>query len=232
MFDAVLARGLSRDGSRVPLALLRIRRRAPFIGSAVLVALVSAACSGPTSGSTTTTTTALSATAASNQLVNEGLAAERAGNLNQAFVDYRAAAVRDPGNIYAHYDLGYIYQLRGLVAEATSAYATVLQINPKFSRALYNMGVLETPFNPSGAKGYYLRDLQVEPNNASANFNLGVLMIKHGEKTKGFLYLEYGLRLDPALAAYIPAGITFPSTKQTATKTAKGPKTGTTTKTT
>jgi tetratricopeptide (TPR) repeat protein len=150
-----------------------------------------------------------------NALVDAGLAAQRAGNVNQAFSDYKAAAAKDPNNLYAHYDLGYIYQVRGDTADAATEYRRVLLINPRFGDALYNMGVLEAKTDPASAIAYYTQDLQVDPNNASANFNLGVLLVKQGQTTRGNLYLVTALRLNPALRADLPPGITIPTTTAT-----------------
>ena len=178
-----------------------------MIGLVGLLGSVAAACSR-SSGSS-------SDQAAANTLVEEGLAAGRAGNTNLAFSDYKAAAAKDPNNLYAHYDLGYIYQVRGDTADAATEYRRVLLINPKFGDALYNMGVLQAKTDPASAIAYYTQDLQVNPNNASANFNLGVLLIMQGQTTRGNLYLVTGLRLNPALRADLPPGITAPTTTTT-----------------
>ena len=149
--------------------------------------------------------------AEADQLVSAGLAAEQSGDTAQAFSDFKAAAADDSSNVYAHYDLGYIYQERGDTTDALAEYRQTLLIDPKFGDALYNLGVLEAPTNPASAIEYYKQDLQVDPTNASANFNLGVLLIKQGQISQGDSYLETGLRLNPALSADIPPGITVPS---------------------
>jgi Tfp pilus assembly protein PilF len=172
-----------------------------------LLGAVAAACSSSPSGT--------SANESSNALVQSGLTAERSGNTNQAFSDYKAALAKDPNNYFALYDLGYIYQVRGNTANASTEYRRVLLINPKFGDALYNLGVLEGPSDPVSAIAYYKQDLQVNPNNASANFNLGVLLIKQGQTSQGDLYLTTGLRLNPALSADVPPGITVPTTTTT-----------------
>jgi tetratricopeptide (TPR) repeat protein len=151
------------------------------------------------------------ATGDASQLVGTGLAAEAAGNVNQALVDYKAAASENPGNAYAHYDIGTIYQQRRFTRAAAKEYRQTLLIDPKFADALYNMGVLEAPIDPTTAIAYYLKDLAIEPNNASANFNLGLLLIKRGEETRGYSYLKDGLRLNRALSADIPPGVKVPS---------------------
>lgn len=146
-----------------------------------------------------------------NQEVSAGLAAERSGNTSLAFSDFEAAAAADPNNLYAHYDLGYIYQQRGDSTDALTQYRRALSIDPKFDDALYNLGVLEAPTNPAGAIQYYKQDLNVNPKNAAANFNLGILLIKQGQASEGDSYVETGLSLNPALSADIPPGITVPS---------------------
>lgn len=168
-----------------------------------LLALVAAACSSS------------SPTASARQLVSQGLAAERAGNMAGAFADYKAAVTADPKNKYAHYDLGYVYQARGDGADAAAEYLAALRVDPRFVQALYNMGVLETKSNPSGAISYFERELQVDPNDATGNFNLGVLLVQQGQKSLGDTYLATGLRLNPSLASALPAGVTAPTTTTT-----------------
>lgn len=147
--------------------------------------------------------------------MNAGLVAQRQGDVNQALADYEAAAAKAPDNVYAHYDLGVIYQQRGATNDAATQYRQALLLDPKFVDALYNMGVLEAPVNPASAVDYYTKDLQVQPTNAAANFNLGVLLIKRGGTTQGYYYLRRGLRLNPALRADIPPGVSVPSTTTT-----------------
>jgi tetratricopeptide (TPR) repeat protein len=149
-----------------------------------------------------------SSDATANQLVTQGLAAEQGGNLNQAFSDYQAAATKDPNNKYAHYDLGYIYQQRNDTQDATTEYDKVLQLDPTFTRAIYNLAVLEAPTDPSGAIALYKQDLQLDSTNASANFNLGVLLVKEGQVPQGQSYIQIALRLNPALASDLPPGVT------------------------
>ena len=171
----------------------------------MVVAALAASCSSTPSGPSGT----------ANQLVDAGLAAESAGNVNQAFADYQAAAAKDPNNQYAPYDLGYIYQQRGDTKDAAAEYRQALLIDPKFGDALYNFGVLETPIDPASAISYFRQDLAVAPTNASANFNLGVLLIKQGETTEGDSYVQTGINLNPALASDLPAGISLPTTTTT-----------------
>ena len=177
-----------------------------MIGLVGLIGTFAAACSSSPGSSSAQS---------ANTLVEAGLAAGKAGNTNLAFSDYKAAAAKDPNNLYAHYDLGYIYQERGDTTDAAAQYRQVLLINPKFGDALYNLGVLEAPTDPASAIEYYEQDLQVDPTNASANFNLGVLLIKQGQTSQGDSYLTTGLRLNPALSADVPSGITVPTTTTT-----------------
>lgn len=138
--------------------------------------------------------------------------------MSAAFADYKAAVTTDPGNKFAHYDLGYVYQARGDEADAAAEYLAALRIDPKFAQPLYNMGVLETKSNPSSAISYFERELQVDPNDATGNFNLGVLLIHQGQRALGNSYLTTGLRLNPSLSADLPPDITPPATSSTTTK--------------
>jgi len=147
-----------------------------------------------------------------NTLLEEGLAAQHKGNLDLAKSDYKAAIAKDPNNAYAYYDLGTIYQQEKDVTGAANNYRRTLALDPNFPQAIYNLAVLEAPTNPSQAITLYEQDLRIEPSNASANFNLGVLLIQQGQIAVGDSYLETGLRLNPALSADVPPGISVPST--------------------
>jgi hypothetical protein len=149
-------------------------------------------------------------TGTAGALVLQGLSAQRSGDIAGAISDYQAALRADPGNFYAHFDLGTIYQQRGDLTNAALQYQDALRTNPTFGPALYNLAVLETPTAPASAISYFEQDLQVEPDNASANFDLGILLIKSGKVASGDGYVQKGVRLNPALAKSIPPGITVP----------------------
>jgi tetratricopeptide (TPR) repeat protein len=190
---------------------LHTRRRILAVALGLVGVLMTACSSGSgPSGSAT-------------QLINQGLSAERAGNLPEALLDYEAATNKDPGNKVALYDLAYVDQIQGHRSDATAAYLQALGIDPRFTQALYNMGVLETETNPSSAISYYRRELQVDPNDPSGNFNLGVLLVKAGQSGEGDIYIEQGVRLNPSLASELPPGISLPGTAPTTTSTTVHP---------
>jgi tetratricopeptide (TPR) repeat protein len=151
------------------------------------------------------------------QLVAAGLAAEKAGNSDQAFTDFEAAAAQDPSNKYAAYDLGYIYQVRGDTTDAAAQYQKALTLDPKFAQALYNLGVLDEKSNPTAAISYFEQELQADPTDPGGNFDLGVLLIQHGQTPQGDTYLQNAIRLDPSLASDLPSGITLPPPTTTTT---------------
>jgi hypothetical protein len=144
------------------------------------------------------------------QLVNDGLAAERDGRISRAFADYQAAARMNPNNVYALFDLGTVYQQRDDDAAAAAEYQNALSIDPSFASALYNLGVLEATTDPSKAISYYEMDLRLQPGNAPGNFNLGVLLIRQGQTSQGYTYLDRALHLKPSLRSDIPPGIQPP----------------------
>jgi hypothetical protein len=160
--------------------------------------------------SATTVVTSRQVVARANQLINDGLAAERLGQSSRAFADYQAAAKENPNNVYAPFDLGTIYQQRGDDMAAAAEYQRALSIDPSFANALYNLGVLEATSDPSKAISYYEMDLRLQPDNAPGNFNLGVLLIKQGQASQGYAYLDKALRLEPSLRSDIPPGIQPP----------------------
>lgn len=179
-----------------------------WVAAALAILAPAAACS---SGSTPA--------ASSNQLVSAGLSAEKAGNVSEALADYKSAARDDPNNKFAHYDLGYVYQIRGDDSDAAAEYLEALRIDPRFAQPLYNMGVLQSKSNPASAISYYERELASDPTDASGNFNLGVLLVQQGQTNTGDLYIEKGVQLNPALASALPPGISLPKPTTPSTTT-------------
>ncbi len=142
----------------------------------------------------------------SDAIVDQGLQAERLGNLDAAYGSYVTAAYRDPGNAVAHYNLGHLYQVRGMNVDAEREYSVALTIDPTFANALFNLAVMHADTDPTRAMALYRHVLELKPENEAAKFNLGVLMVRAGDENGKKLIGEV-VAADPAFGQRVPADI-------------------------
>lgn len=183
------------------MKLVRVfpRAAAALAVAGVLVSVSACGSSGSSSHAASSNSTQVVGTA--TDLVRQGLAKQAAGDLAGAEAAYQQALVADPGNKYAHYDLGVIDQQKNLTDKAIAEYQSALKSDPKFAQALFNLAILKTPSDPAAAESLYQQVLAVDANDASAHFNLGLLLTAQGQKAAGEDHIQTALRLDPQLAS-------------------------------
>ena len=147
-----------------------------FAAGAVAIALTLSACNR-SSGSHASDTT--------NDLLNKGLQAHAAGQLDVAQTNYQAVLAADPANQFALYNLGLILQTEGNTVDAEKDYRLALNTNPNFEAALFNLAILRTQSGAvDEAMSLYQRVLTLNPNNAGSHLNLGLLQLQVGQ-TRG-----------------------------------------------
>jgi tetratricopeptide (TPR) repeat protein len=145
------------------------------------------------------------------QRLNAGLAASERGNDRLARTDYENVLKQPRSNKglnkIAWYDLGVLDQKLGNTSAAISEYQQAILIDPKYTFALFNLGILETRTNSSAAISFYLRALATAPENAGIRWNLGLLLYQTGHLAQGRSYMQSAIRIDPAYATRLPKGV-------------------------
>jgi tetratricopeptide (TPR) repeat protein len=171
------------------------------------VLAVAGALAAVAAGATACSSTA--PTAASNNLVAQGLQAQSVGDTTQAVALFKQAIAQNPANKAAHYDLGVIYQQQGDSTDAVNQYKEALAVDPKFKPALWNLAIIQTLSDPQEAIALYTELLTLNPNDANVNFNLGLLMYTQGQTAQGQIYLKKAILLNPALRSRVPSNISL-----------------------
>lgn len=170
-----------------------VKRMAPA-AALVAVCLSAAACSSGPSGTP-------------SQLIQKGLAAQQAGNLDQALADYQAALAKQPKNVAALYDIGTIYQARNQPSQAARWFQEAINADRNFAPALYDLGVIEATSNPSQAILLFQEAVDAQPSDASAWFNLGVLLYRQGQVAQGRADVRKAITLNAGLASQVPSDV-------------------------
>jgi tetratricopeptide (TPR) repeat protein len=143
---------------------------------------------------------------ASEDLLDEGVAAQKAGDTTKARRAYREVLRKDPKNKLALFNLGLIEQNEGRPAGAEAFYEQSLKSDPNYVPALFNLAIVQesTEKNEQAAE-LYRRIIAIDSDNASAHLNLGFLLSrKLGNVPEGEAELRKAVELDPRLASRVP----------------------------
>lgn len=148
--------------------------------------------------------------------MNEGLSAQTEGNNTLATSDYLSVIAQNPSNsqnltTYAYYNLGVINTAEGNTSVAIGYYNQSISSDPKYLPALFNLAVVETSSNPTGALTEYNAILAIKPKDANTLFNAGLLNDQLGNVALAKTEVKEAIKEAPSLASRVPKS--FPSLK-------------------
>ena len=108
-----------------------------------------------------------------------------------------------PNNLIARTDLGTELMARGKTDLALAEYRDVLQRDPQYWLARYNLGYAEYSANDCGSA---VRDLEMAaaevPTDAETMFYLGHCRFQLGDRRTGIAFMRHGIELDPRMANF------------------------------
>jgi Flp pilus assembly protein TadD len=109
------------------------------------------------------------AAADTEKLMNQGMAAARAGRLDEAGKAFWAAARAEPKDPRAWNNLGLVLRKQGKLNQAADAYRRALEADANFAVAYKNLGVLlEQAGEDATAAKAYLKYVQINPQAPDA----------------------------------------------------------------
>jgi tetratricopeptide (TPR) repeat protein len=105
---------------------------------------------------------------------------------------------KSPGKSRGHYNLGMLYQDKGLLDETIEHYRIALKLEPNHIKANYNLAIayLDKGFYYNAIE-YYRIALRLEPNLAMTHYNLGAAYDFKGFTDKAIEHYMTALRLKP-----------------------------------
>ena len=141
--------------------------------------------------------------------LEQGVAAYKAGRVEEARALYREVLEKEPANVVAHFNLGVAEQEADRHAQAEEHYRLALRGNPQFAPAMFNLAILlERTDRPEEAGEAYRQLIEAHPNEAAARINLGYLYIERlDRRADGEQHFRRALELDPNLISRIPEDI-------------------------
>ena len=108
----------------------------------------------------------------------------------------------DPNDPESFFDLGVAYHGLGKLDQAIAAFRRVIELNPAYARAQYNLGTLllramdyEAALQPLGEA------IRLDPQSSDAFYNLAATYASLEEKENALQHLARAIVLKPALAS-------------------------------
>lgn len=131
--------------------------------------------------------------------VELGLAAERAGDADDAARHYARAIEIDDRSPTPHFNLGNVHLAAGRLEHAAACYARATALDPGHARAHYNLAAAQDGLGDPAAAARSLRQaVAADPAFADAHYNLADLLERTDEPERAARAWEAYLRLDPA----------------------------------
>ncbi|MCC7487798.1 MAG: tetratricopeptide repeat protein [Burkholderiales bacterium] len=134
-------------------------------------------------------------------LLGHGIAAHRAGRLDEAAAVYAGLLARDPRHADALHLTGVIATQRGRNDEAEIRIRHALEVNPRAPEYWNSLGnVLRQLERAMEAGEAYREAIRLKPGYAEAHNNLGLLLKAAGDPEGAYTAIREALRLQPAYA--------------------------------
>ena len=177
------------------------RRRIAAIALVAVLGTLTAGCSGEDSGETGAGAQSQeNGDGDADALLQEGLDAHVAGDLDTAEARYLEVVELDPDNALGWYNLGLVEQTTDRPVEAQEHYRLALNIDPNFTSALFNLAILRTEAQAfDEAVVLYAEVTTLDEANSGAHLNLGLLLYSLGQGTQAARQLARAVELDPGL---------------------------------
>ncbi len=143
----------------------------------------------------------MSSLAAVTALLDQGRAAQRAGQTQQAAQVYRRIVETDPSHVGAWHSLGQALQTLGEHAEAVAAYQSALRLRAGSVDVVFNLATAFADLGRRGeAEATYRQVLELAPRHAEAHINLAVIRAEQGDVGQAVELLRHAVRLRPDIA--------------------------------
>jgi predicted O-linked N-acetylglucosamine transferase (SPINDLY family) len=136
------------------------------------------------------------------QLFEQGMAAHRAGRLDQAEKLYRQVLRADGASFPALHMLGFLKAQQGRYEDAIPLLSKAVRKNPADPAALAHYArALMAGQRPIEALAAYDRLIELQPANFEAHYNRGVILSQQRKNEEALASLDQALKLQPNAAA-------------------------------
>jgi Tfp pilus assembly protein PilF len=139
-----------------------------------------------------------------NQMLQNGIKQAGQGKYDDATATFKAILAVDPKAKYALYNLGLIAQIQGDTAGALDYYQKAIDVDAKFTSAMYNQAIVLEPTDRAKAEGLYEQIVKIDPKASTSFLRLSYLYQADGDQAKADAARQSALKLDPSLATVTP----------------------------
>lgn len=120
--------------------------------------------------------------------------------LERELYNYQAALVKNPADLATRVNLALLYYRIGKEKEAINELNNTLEINPNYSEAHLELGLIYLQKNNKGLAVKHLQQAAKTSKDEVAYYELGKLALKDKNYQKAIVYLEKVIQLNPILA--------------------------------
>lgn len=114
--------------------------------------------------------------------------------------DPRASLPLDLTEAFFHVELGFQYDMGGLLEEAEMQFRDALAIMPEYAYAHFHLGIAQQrQGKEEEARKSFQRAVRIDPNHAKAHLNLGAAQYRLGEVEKARRHFELAVHSEPTL---------------------------------
>ncbi|MGW0881623.1 tetratricopeptide repeat protein [Streptomyces sp. NPDC002671] len=137
-------------------------------------------------------------------LLQAGIAQQENHDVEAADRSYRRTLELDPQNKYAWYNLGVMAHEAGRAAVARADYDKALKIDPAFTSALFNEGLLLESSDPDRAGELLKRVIAGNPKAGAAHLHLGRIRAQQNHGKDAADEFRHAVAADPSLRSQVP----------------------------
>ena len=131
------------------------------------------------------------------EILKLGVQKHKEKKFNEAINHYKNVIKINPSIVFAHYNLGLIYEKLGKVEQAKMNYKMAIKVNPSFVYSYNNLGIIsQIQGQKEKAIKYFKKIIEIDPKNLNGYNNIGLVYASLGRYEKALENYFKSLKID------------------------------------
>ena len=131
------------------------------------------------------------------EILKLGVQKHKEKKFNEAINHYKNVIKINPSIVFAHYNLGLIYEELGKIEQAKLNYKMAIKANPSFVYSYNNLGIIsQIQGQKEKAIKYFKKIIEIDPKNLNGYNNIGLVYASLGRYEKALENYFKSLKID------------------------------------